>query len=81
MHGMSLHERCIIILLYTPIIVITITLEFNIGFKICSTCFYFAILTRKITPFIPLHFPSNKLFHDFSVYIQRNSLWVMCIYF
>ena len=71
---------------YMPTIVITIILEFSIGlqngfwdiFLICSTCFYFAVLTRKVVPLMPLHFLSNMSSHNTSPYIFITSPFGPC---
>ena len=44
-------------------------MDFEVFFKICSTCFYFAVLTQKVVPLIPLHFLSNMSLHNTSPYI------------
>ena len=44
-------------------------MDFEVFFKICSTCFYFAVLTQKVVPLIPLHFLSNMSSQKTSPYI------------
>ena len=77
MHGMPLYESCIIILLYMPIIIVTIILEFSIGlwngfwdillnlFNVFSLCSF----NSKSCSINSLHFLSNMSSYNTSLYI------------